>query len=131
MDIRQQSECGILCFSYDVILTSETIYNIGNYGKLLKLFDHALKPQGIMWVDGFSIWKSIVVFARVKMIGSFFLKRYLAAKVYYFGVQGGIRQFEEFITKTGLFNTRVGRVIDASKKESCILYVCILLFLRC
>ncbi len=48
MDIRQQSECGILCFSYDVILTSETIYNIGNYGKLLKLFDHALKPQGIM-----------------------------------------------------------------------------------
>jgi hypothetical protein len=49
------------------------------------------------------------------------LNRYLAAKVYYFGVQGGIRQFEEFITKTGLFNTRVGRVIDASKKGNCIL----------
>ncbi len=49
------------------------------------------------------------------------MNRYLAAKVYYFGVQGGIRQFEEFITKTGLFNTRVGRVIDASKKGNCIL----------
>jgi len=75
---------------YDLILTSETIYNTGNYGKLVKLFDHALKPQGII---------------------------YLAAKVYYFGVQGGIRQFEEFLTKTGLFNTRVIRVIDANVKR--------------
>ena len=41
--------------------------------------------------------------------------RYLAAKVYYFGVQGGIRQFEEYMTKTGLFESRVIRVIDASK----------------
>jgi len=75
---------------YDLILTSETIYNTGNYGKLVKLFDHALKPQGII---------------------------YLAAKVYYFGVQGGIRQFEEFLNKTGLFNTRVIRVIDANVKR--------------
>jgi hypothetical protein len=45
------------------------------------------------------------------------LNRYLAAKVYYFGVQGGIRQFEEFITKTGLFKTRIVRVIDASNKN--------------
>ena len=43
------------------------------------------------------------------------IDRYLAAKVYYFGVQGGVRQFEEFITKNGLFKTRVVQVIDASK----------------
>ncbi|CAF5197163.1 unnamed protein product, partial [Rotaria magnacalcarata] len=71
---------------YDIILTSETIYNIGNYRKLVQLFDHCLTAQGLI---------------------------YLAAKVYYFGVQGGVRQFEEFINKTGLFNTRVVRVIDA------------------
>jgi len=35
--------------------------------------------------------------------------------VYYFGVQGGIRQFEEYLTKTGRFKSRVIRVIDASK----------------
>ncbi|CAF4278894.1 unnamed protein product, partial [Rotaria magnacalcarata] len=63
-----------------------TIYNIGNYRKLVQLFDHCLTAQGLI---------------------------YLAAKVYYFGVQGGVRQFEEFINKTGLFNTRVVRVIDA------------------
>lgn len=40
--------------------------------------------------------------------------RYLAAKVYYFGVRGGVRQFEEFITKTSSFNSRVVQVIDAS-----------------
>ena len=45
-----------------------------------------------------------------------FFNRYLAAKIYYFGVQGGIRQFEGYLSKTGLFTTRVIRVIDASKK---------------
>ncbi|CAF3452108.1 unnamed protein product [Rotaria socialis] len=75
---------------YDIILTSETIYNIGNYRKLVQLFDHCLKAQGVI---------------------------YLAAKIYYFGVQGGVRQFEEFINKTGLFNIRVVRVIDANVKR--------------
>ncbi|CAF3123636.1 unnamed protein product [Rotaria sp. Silwood2] len=75
---------------YDIILTSETIYNSGNYRKLVKLFDHTLKSEGTI---------------------------YLAAKVYYFGVQGGVRQFEEFITKTGLFNTRVIQVVDANVKR--------------
>jgi hypothetical protein len=42
--------------------------------------------------------------------------------VYYFGVQGGIRQFEEFLTKTNLFKTRVIRVIDASNIKQIISY---------
>ncbi|CAF0997611.1 unnamed protein product [Adineta ricciae] len=75
---------------YDVILTSETIYNTGNYAKLVELLNHALTSNGVI---------------------------YLAAKVYYFGVQGGVRQFEEFIAKTGLFKTRVVRVIDANVKR--------------
>lgn len=75
---------------YDLLLTSETIYNTSNYGRLVRLFDHCLKSNGII---------------------------YLAAKVYYFGVQGGIRQFEEYLTKTGLFKSRVVRVIDANVKR--------------
>ncbi|XP_052865366.1 histidine protein methyltransferase 1 homolog [Anopheles cruzii] len=44
--------------TFDLILTSETIYNAQNYGKLLDLFDCKLSPGGIV---------------------------YLAAKTYYFG----------------------------------------------
>ena len=33
---------------YDVILTSETIYNIENYAKLLDLFRIRLKENGLM-----------------------------------------------------------------------------------
>lgn len=34
---------------YDIILTAETIYNPASYSKLLKLFDKALKPNGVMY----------------------------------------------------------------------------------
>jgi len=57
------------------------------------------------------------------------LNRYLAAKVYYFGVQGGIHQFEEYITKTGLLKTRIIRIIDTSKKINSILSINIFGFL--
>jgi hypothetical protein len=60
-----------------------------------------------------------------------FFNRYLAAKIYYFGVQGGIRQFEDYLTKTGLFTARVIRVIDASKKNLSIFLKDIILILRC
>lgn len=35
--------------------------------------------------------------------------------MYYFGVQGGIRQFEEYLHRTSLFKSRVIRTIDARK----------------
>uniref|UniRef100_A0A182IWV6 protein-histidine N-methyltransferase n=1 Tax=Anopheles atroparvus TaxID=41427 RepID=A0A182IWV6_ANOAO len=34
---------------YDLILTSETIYSTGNYGKLLELFDRKLETDGITY----------------------------------------------------------------------------------
>lgn len=34
---------------YDIILTSETIYNVDNYGKLHRLFKRNLKPGGTMY----------------------------------------------------------------------------------
>lgn len=60
--------------TYDVILTSETIYNECNYNKLISLFLDRLSKDGVA---------------------------YVAAKTYYFGVGGGTRQFEQAIQKHG------------------------------
>lgn len=65
---------------YDIILTSETIYNESNYYKLINLFIERLKPDGVV---------------------------YVAAKTYYFGVGGGLRQFEKAIQENGLLNCEI------------------------
>ncbi|CAL1287898.1 unnamed protein product [Larinioides sclopetarius] len=62
---------------YDVIITSETIYERSNQRKLLNLMKAALKPEGVV---------------------------YLASKVHYFGVGGGIADFEELLKEDGTFN---------------------------
>lgn len=62
---------------YDVIVTSETIYNPSNQQKLLHLMKNTLKPNG---------------------------KIYVAAKSYYFGVGGSIQQFEELIKNDNTFD---------------------------
>lgn len=65
---------------FDIILTSETIYNITNQQKLLDTFDVKLNADGVVL---------------------------LAAKIYYFGVGGGLRQFEELIKKDNRFASEV------------------------
>lgn len=65
---------------YDYILTSETIYNSDNHIKLLNLFKQCLN------VDGNVL---------------------LAAKTYYFGVGGGIRQFESLLAEDGTLRSLV------------------------
>ncbi|XP_049533738.1 histidine protein methyltransferase 1 homolog [Anopheles darlingi] len=65
---------------YDLILSSETIYNTGNYRKLLDLFDRKLARKGAV---------------------------YLAAKTYYFGVGGGTRLFETEMEEDGRFRYKV------------------------
>ncbi|XP_055945913.1 histidine protein methyltransferase 1 homolog [Argiope bruennichi] len=62
---------------YDVILTSETIYERSNQGKLLNLMKAALKPGGVI---------------------------YLASKIHYFGVGGNIADFEELLKEDKTFN---------------------------
>ncbi|KAF5306993.1 hypothetical protein FQR65_LT07216 [Abscondita terminalis] len=62
---------------FDYIFTSETIYNSSNYCKLYKIFKECLQSDGVV---------------------------YVAAKTHYFGVGGGIRQFEEYLKHEGLFN---------------------------
>jgi len=65
---------------FDYIFTSETIYNPLNYKKLHNIFKKTLNQNGIV---------------------------YLAAKTHYFGVGGGIRQFEDFLKKENLFDFSV------------------------
>uniref|UniRef100_A0A2M4AXZ2 protein-histidine N-methyltransferase n=1 Tax=Anopheles triannulatus TaxID=58253 RepID=A0A2M4AXZ2_9DIPT len=65
---------------YDLILSSETIYNTGNYRKLLDLFDRKLSKKGAV---------------------------YLAAKTYYFGVGGGTRLFETEMEEDDRFRCKV------------------------
>ncbi|XP_039752856.1 histidine protein methyltransferase 1 homolog isoform X2 [Pararge aegeria] len=60
---------------FDIILTSETIYNQQNYKKLISLFQNRLRDNGNIFVS---------------------------AKTYYFGVGGGTRQFEAAIENTNL-----------------------------
>lgn len=75
--------------TYDLILTSETIYNVSNYTKLIKLFEKKLKPSGCIL---------------------------LIAKNYYFGVGGSINEFLIFLKSSKLTTDTVWTSIDGVKK---------------
>ncbi|KAL7630814.1 UNVERIFIED_CONTAM: hypothetical protein RMT77_007490 [Armadillidium vulgare] len=60
--------------NFDYILTSETIYNKKNYGKLINVFEKFLKPSGLI---------------------------ILASKSYYFGVGGGTLEFINTVKRSG------------------------------
>ncbi|KAK0175432.1 hypothetical protein PV327_009183 [Microctonus hyperodae] len=62
---------------YDIIFTCETIYNTDNQKKLYQVFKERLKHNGV---------------------------GYVAGKTYYFGVGGGMRQFESLIKDDKTFN---------------------------
>ena len=62
---------------YDIIMTSETIYNPENYAKLLNFFKSRLKSDG---------------------------KIFLSAKSYYFGCDGNMLDFCKALDKEGSFS---------------------------
>lgn len=64
---------------YDYIFTSETIYNSNSHRKLYEIFKRRLNVNGVVFVAG---------------------------KTYYFGVGGGMRQFESLVLKDGCFNVK-------------------------
>ena len=74
---------------YDLILTSETIYDESNYGKLISVFKNLLKKDGTIL---------------------------LAAKIHYFGVGGGLRSFEKCLQSKWTFHT-VFENNDTVKRE--------------
>ncbi|KFQ75261.1 Histidine protein methyltransferase 1, partial [Phoenicopterus ruber ruber] len=70
---------------YDVILTSETIYNPDYYSALHDTLAQLLDKNGCV---------------------------YLASKAHYFGVGGGIHLFEKFTEERNVFRTSIVKVID-------------------
>ena len=69
---------------FDLILTSETIYNQENQSKLVSIFKQFLKRDGEVLV---------------------------AAKTFYFGVGGGLRQFEKLLKQENL-NSEIVKTFD-------------------
>ncbi|NWQ88309.1 MET18 methyltransferase, partial [Burhinus bistriatus] len=70
---------------YDVILTSETIYNPDYYSALHDTLAQLLHEKG---------------------------RVYLASKAHYFGVGGGIHLFEKFVEERNVFRTSIVKIID-------------------
>lgn len=64
---------------YDIVMTSETIYNPENYEKLLNFFKTRLKSDG---------------------------KVYLSAKSYYFGCAGNVLDFCKLLDSDGTFEQK-------------------------
>ncbi|KAL4222431.1 Histidine protein methyltransferase 1 [Mactra antiquata] len=71
---------------YDIILTAETIYKTENYKKLTQIFHSFLTDEGVIFV---------------------------AAKSHYYGVGGGVCDFECFVKKEGIFHIETCCTIDA------------------
>ncbi|NXX79159.1 MET18 methyltransferase, partial [Urocolius indicus] len=80
---------------YDIILTSETIYNPDCYGALHDTLAQLLDENG---------------------------RVYLASKVIYFGVGGGIYDFEKFIEERNVFRSSIVKVINKGLQR-CIMEV--------
>ncbi|KNE61969.1 hypothetical protein AMAG_07233 [Allomyces macrogynus ATCC 38327] len=72
--------------AYDVILTSETIYDEATVPALLELIEAKLAPSG---------------------------RALVAAKTFYFGVGGGVRAFESRVAARGKMNVHVAREITS------------------
>ncbi|NWU25789.1 MET18 methyltransferase, partial [Dyaphorophyia castanea] len=80
---------------YDIILTSETIYNPDYYSALHDTLAQLLDKNGCV---------------------------YLASKVHYFGVGGGIYLFEKFIEEKNVFRTTMVKTIDQGLQR-CIMEI--------
>ncbi|XP_053805929.1 histidine protein methyltransferase 1 homolog [Vidua chalybeata] len=83
------------CLKYDIILTSETIYNPDYYSALHDTLAQLLDRNG---------------------------RVYLASKVHYFGVGGGIYLFEKFIEDKNVFRTSMVKTIDQGLQR-CIMEI--------
>lgn len=80
---------------YDIILTSETIYNPSYYNALHDTLAQLLDKNG---------------------------RVYLAGKVLYFGVGGGIYIFEKFIEERNVFRSSIVKIIDKGLQR-CIMEI--------
>lgn len=75
---------------YDIILTSETIYNPDYYDNLHQTFLQLLDKNG---------------------------RVFLASKAHYFGVGGGVHLFQKFVEERSVFETKTLEIIDTGLKR--------------
>ncbi|XP_007240450.2 histidine protein methyltransferase 1 homolog [Astyanax mexicanus] len=75
---------------YDIIFTSETIYNTDYYPSLHSVFHKLLAEDGVV---------------------------YLATKSHYFGVGGGLYLFQDFVEEKGVFQIKSLKDIDQGLKR--------------
>ncbi|RXN01594.1 Histidine protein methyltransferase 1-like [Acipenser ruthenus] len=75
---------------YDLIFTSETIYNTAYYPSLHEVFLQLLVPAGLV---------------------------YLATKAHYFGVGGGLHLFESFVEQKDVFNIKSLKEVEEGLKR--------------
>lgn len=75
---------------YDVVLSSETIYNESNYSCLHDYLNTVTKSNGVI---------------------------YMSAKSHYFGVGGGVCSWIEFVKCKGIFTVNIVKDIDANLKR--------------
>ncbi|XP_072533043.1 histidine protein methyltransferase 1 homolog [Salminus brasiliensis] len=75
---------------YDIIFTSETIYNTDYYSSLHSVFHKLLAEDGVV---------------------------YLATKSHYFGVGGGLYLFQKFVEEKGVFQIKSLKDIDEGLKR--------------
>ena len=81
---------------FDLVITCETIYNQENYPKLASLMEKCINPDG---------------------------KVLVGAKTHYFGVGGGTRTFEEFMSRNSrLKSSSVIKVIDSPVQREIIMF---------
>lgn len=91
--------------SYDLLLTSETIYCPENYADLLNLFDHCLKRTSN---------SKVYIFP--------FIFRFLAAKRFYFGLQGSVMAFKLAAEQDGRFTcSTIWKMEKGVAREICCL----------
>ncbi|XP_004634885.1 histidine protein methyltransferase 1 homolog [Octodon degus] len=79
-----------LFVKYDLILTSETIYNPDYYTTLHQTFHRLLSKGG---------------------------RVLLASKAHYFGVGGGVHLFQKFVEERDVFETKILEIIDGGLKR--------------
>ncbi|XP_076830231.1 histidine protein methyltransferase 1 homolog [Brachyhypopomus gauderio] len=77
-------------FKYDIIFTSETIYNTEYYSPLHSVFHELLAKDGVV---------------------------YLATKSHYFGVGGGLHLFENFVEEKAVFHMKYLKEVDQGLKR--------------
>ena len=84
-DSSKENYCKSESAKFDLILSSETIYNTDYYPKLYSILYNQLSTNGCAL---------------------------FAAKTHYFGVGGGTLDFTQYLTKKGIFNVEVAHKID-------------------